>query len=276
MLRKSQLGRFGSITLGTALAAVVVGAVWASSALAVGGPLWVVKGAEMSSEAEKETLKTEGGQYTLTGTTNIVCETVKGSGEIIGGNPGRDLSTITFEKCHVQNKASCLAASAGFEDTIQTESKSVLVYPLEKEGTGEEALDAFTPDNGNTTENLFVEFTLKNASGTSECLLLNGVKVDVIATGTLVSDPSQINKKCGILAHVGALVGGSFSVTKALEESLVGALNATGTPEEAAIWKPVAEKLSTITCKLEAFGPARESGLSDVLLVSEATFGWAV
>ena len=48
-----------------------------------------------------------------------------------------------------------------------------------------EALDAFIPSNGN----LFVEFTLKNASGTTACGLLNGVKVKVEATGTEIKQP---------------------------------------------------------------------------------------
>lgn len=275
MLRKSQFGAFGSITLSTALAAVAVSAVLASSAFAVvGGPVWVVKGTELAAEAEKAALEAEGGEYTLTGTTNIVCETLKGSGEIIGGNPGRGLSTLTFEKCHVQNKLNCLAASSGFEDSIQSGSKSVLVYPHEKAESGTAALDAFTPDNSNSTENLFVEFVLKNASGSTECSILNGFKVDLIATGSLISDPSQINKRCGILAHVGALVSGVFSATAALEENLVGALNATGTPEEATIWEPSKKTFGSITCKLEAFGSAGEVGMSDVLLVSKAIFGW--
>jgi hypothetical protein len=274
MLRKSQFGAFGPIMPAAALAAVVVSAALASSACAVGGPMWVVKGAEMSLETEKEALESEGGVYTLTGTTTVECEAVKGTGEIIGGNPGRDLSTLTFEKCHVHNKPNCLAASTGFEDSIQSTAKSVLVYPHEKAESTAEALDALTPDNGNSSENLFVEFTLKNASGSTECSLLNGIKADVIATGTLIADPSQINKKCGLLTHAGTLVSGAFSVTAALEENLVGALNATGVSEEATLWEPAKTTFSSITCKLEAFGPAGETGVSDVLLVSKAIFGW--
>jgi len=273
MLRKSQLGAFGSITLGTALSALVVSAVLASSASAVGGPVWVVKGAELV-ETEKEALGAEGGQYTLTGTTNIVCETLKGTGEIIGGNPGRDLSTLTFEKCHVMNKPNCLAASVGFEDSIQSQAKSVLVYPHEEPGVETEALDAITADTSGSSENLFVEFTLKNASGSTECSLLNGFKVDVKATGTLISDPSQINKQCGLLTQVGKLVAGAFAIAKALEENTIGALNATGAGSEATIWEPTKKTFGLITCKLEAFGEAHEEGVSDVLLVSNATFGW--
>lgn len=270
MLRKSQFGAFGSITLATALGALALSAVLASSAWAVGGPVWVLKGAEMSSETEKEALETEGGVYTLSGTTNIECATVKGSGELIGGNPGRDLSTITFEKCHVVSKPNCLAASTGFEDSIQSQAKSVLVYPHEQQGTEAEALDALTPNTSGATEDLFVEFTLKNA----ECGLLNGFKVNVKATGTLISDPSQINKKCGLLTQAGKLVAGAFAITKALEENTVGALNATGVGSEATIWEPVKKTFGLITCKLEAFGEAHEEGVSDVLLVSGLTFGW--
>lgn len=277
MLRKSKFGAFGSITLGTALAAVAVSAVLASSAQAVvGGPVWVVKGTELATEAAKEALDTEGGQYTLTGTTNVVCESMKGTGEIIGGNPGRDLSTLTFEKCHVTSKPNCLAASVGFEDSIQSEVKSVLVYTHEKAESEAAALDAFTPvpSGSGSGENLFVEFTLKNAPGTTECSLLNGFKVDVRAVGTLISDPTQINKQCGLLTQVGKLTGGSFSIVKALEENTVGALNATGVSKEATLWEPTKKTFGLITCKLEAFGEAAEEGVSDVSLVSKATFGW--
>jgi len=274
MLRKSRLGVFGSITPGAALAALAVSAVLAGDAAAVGGPVWVVKGAELMTEAEKATLESSGGQYTLTGTTNIVCETVKGTGELIGGNPGLDLTTVTFEKCHVQNKANCLASSTGFEDSIQSNAKSVLVYPHGKQESEAEALDALTPDTTGSTENLFVEFTLKNASGSTECGLLNGFSVDVLATGTLIGEPSQVNKKCGLLTVLGKLVGGSFSVAPALEENTIGALNSPGNIAEATLWQPTKKAFTTISCKLEAFGEAKEVGVSDVSLVSNEAFGW--
>jgi hypothetical protein len=276
MLRKSRLVALGSITLGAALAAVAVGAVLASGALAVvGGPVWVVKGTEMASEASKETLKSEGGQYTLTGTTNVVCEKAMGTGEIIGGNPGRGLSTITFEKCHEKNALNCLAASAGFEDSIQSGAKSVLVYPHERQETEPEALDALTPNTSGSTESLFVEFTFKNASGSTECGVLNGIKADVKATGSLISDPSQVNKQCGLLAQLGKLVGGIFALAVALEENTIGALNAPATViKEATIWEPTKKTFGLITCKLEAFGEATEEGVSEVSLVSNNTFGW--
>lgn len=274
MLRKSQLGAIGSITLGTALAALAVSAVLATCASAVGGPVWVVKGAELA-EGEKEAIESEGGQFMLTGSTNIVCEAEKDSGEILGGNPGRDLSTITFEKCHEESKTKCLAANLG-EDSIQSTGKSVLVYPLGKAEASAEALDAFTPDTSGSTENIFVEFILKNASGSLECGILNNFKVEVKASGTLISDPSQINKQCGLLAQVGTLSSGAFAITKALEENLVGALDSTGSPEEATIWEPSKKTFGTIQCKLEAFGNALEKGISDVSLVSKATFGWNV
>jgi hypothetical protein len=276
MLRKSRMGALGSITLSAALAAVAASAALASDASAVvGGPVWVVKGVEMATEASKEALKSEGGQYTLTGTTTVVCEKATGTGELIGGNPGRSLSTITFEKCHERNKINCLAASAGFEDTIQSEAKSVLVYPHEQHETEAEALAALTPNTAGATENLFVEFTLKNASGSTECGLLNGAKADVKANGTLIGDPSQINKNCGLLTQLGKLVSEVFSVALALEENAIGALNAPATAiKEATIWEPSKKTFGLITCKLEAFGEATEEGVSDVSLVSKNTFGW--
>jgi hypothetical protein len=274
MLRKSKFGAFGSITLVTALAAVAASAVTTSGALAVeGGPVWVVKGVEMKTETEKEALTSEGGQYTLTGTTNITCETEKATGELLGGNPGRGLSSVTFEKCHEEAKTKCLATNVG-EDTIFSENKTVLVYPHGEPGIEREALVAITPDTEGESENLFTEFTLKNESGTTACSLLNGFKVDVLATGTLINDPSQIKKKCGLLAQVGKLAAGIFSITKALEENAIGALNATGVGSEATIWETTKKTSGSISCKLEAFGEAHEEGVSDVLLSSNAAFGW--
>jgi hypothetical protein len=258
-----------------ALMAVLAMAVAATSASAVGGPVWIVLlGAELHvlGAGEKEAFDSEGLLFTLDGTTVIDCNKEEDTGEIIGGNPGTDLADIEFLECHVEGKPNCLATNVG-EDTILTEVKTVLVYPHLKAETDEEALDAFVPDEAG---NLFVEFTLKNAAGTTECGLLNGVKVNVTATGTEIKEPA-LNKNCGVLALVGKLnsVTGAFENTVAGGEALLGALNSEGTPTEAELWKPTAKTFQLIECKLQAFGAAAtELGISDVLLVSGNEFGW--
>jgi hypothetical protein len=263
--------------LGLALIAVFAfSAVAAATASAVGGPVWIVLlGATLHvlAAAEKEALTSTGGVFKLDGITNIESNKLNATGEIIGGNPGTDLSTLEFLEAHVEGKANCLATNSG-ADTIVVAVKSVLVFPHEKAETNTEALNAFTPDNNEVNNNLFVEFTLKNAPGSTECGLLNGLKVDVNATGTTITDPT-LNKKCGVLARVGKLVAGAFSITASGEEALVGALNSEGTPTEATLWKPTAKAFELITCKLEAFGAAAtQLGVADVELVNGNQFGW--
>ena len=271
MLRKYQPKLFGVVGLMALLAALAISAIAAASASAeAGGPVWSIEGATLKG-GEEAAFTSEGGKFTLDGTANIACETEQDTGVIIGTNPGLDLSTIEFLKCHLETNVNCLAGNSGAE-TIITEVQSVLVYPHEEPETDGQAYDAFFPDNKNTSENLFVEFTL--TGGSSVCGLLNGVKVDVTATGTLVT-ADGINKKCGVLAEVGYLDSLSqFVLAEAGNLATIGALNSTGQPEEATIWNPTTKEFELIECKLSALGAALELGLSDITLVSGLAFGW--
>jgi len=304
MLRVHKPTSLGLAGLMAVVSMLGFSAVQAASALAVGGPVWNVVSCEKvavktgfylvrttagkcealdnTTEGEFEkvlheltagqtaAISSSGGVFGLDGTTNILCSSEQDTGELIGGNPGTDLSIIEFLGCAVEGKtvAECGASNVtGMAGVVLTEVKSVLVYPHEKAETNEEALDAFVPDEAG---NLFVEFTL---TGTS-CGLLNNLKVNVNATGTEIKEPA-LNKKCGVLARVGKLEGEAFKITKADEEALVGALNSEGTPTEATLWKPTAKTFELITCKLEAFFAAStELGISDITLLSGEEFGW--
>lgn len=287
MLRLNQLKRLATAMIGTSLAAMALGAVTAASAQAeAGGPVWIVlKGEELKilGAGEKEALTGTGGVTILEAPgVNVECETTKSTGEIIGGNPGTDLASITFEKCHVQGKATCVATSAGQSSgNVFVEVRTMLVEPHlenpEEPASDNEAYEAFFPDNGSTESNLFVEFTL--TGGVSPCGLLNNTKVDVNATGSLVEDPSSINKKCGILSLVGTLVSGVFQKTIAGEEFEVGAVDALGAtgPTEGWWWMPVEKKWLLLVCKLEALtGEAFQNGIADLTLVSKNPYGWAL
>jgi hypothetical protein len=270
MLRKYQPKVAGLTAVFAALA--ISGTIAASALAVVGGPVWLVNGAVLAGGA-KEALTSTGGVFKLTGTTNIECLSEKDTGEIIGTNPGLDLSTITFEKCFVEGKSTCLAGNVTPE-SIEVQVQSLLVYPHEKPENGEQAYDAFLPDNGETGNNLFVEFTL--TGGTTPCGLLNGFKVNVNATGSLVTFDG-INKKCGVLTEVGHLNSLSeFVLSIAGEESVTGALNSKGEPEEATMWNSEKAIFELLTCKLEAFGAALQLGISDISLVSGLSFGWEV
>jgi len=271
MLRKYQPKAFGVVGLMTVLAALAISGTFAAGAWAEGGPVWLVKGAILGGGA-KETFTSSGGVFKLDGTTNIECKKEKDTGEIIGTNPGLDLATIAFEECFVEGKPTCLAGNVTAE-LIEVEVQSLLVYLHEKPETTEHAYDAFFPDNSETTNNLFVEFTL--TGGISACGLLNGVKVTVNATGSLVTFDG-INKKCGVLAEAGHLNGLSeFILSEAGQEFAAGALNSTGEPELATMWNPETKIFELLTCKLEAFGGvALQLGISDITLVSGLSFGW--
>ncbi len=281
MLRKHQPKAIGLIGLMLA-AMMVVAAFGATVAQAEGGPRWIVLLGEVLHElaaGEKEAFTSSGGVTTLeSGETIVESETETDTGEIIGGNPGTDLATIIFHKSHLQGHATCVATSAGeTSGNIKVEVKTMLVYPHEKAGETAQAYDAFFPDNNETGSNLFVEFTL--TGGLAACGLLNNLKVDVNATGTLVTDPSSINKKCGVLALVGTLTGGAFASTASGVENLVGALNAEGLagPTLATWWMPSEKTFLLMECLLEAFGlESFQSGISDINLVANNQFGWEI
>jgi len=265
--------------LGLALLAVfALGAVVAASASAASGPVWIVLllNPEILHElaaGEKESILSSGGLFTLdAATATIDCTSEQDSGEIIGGNPGTDLSTIEFLKCSVEGLSTCLAGNVTAED-ILVEVKTMLVYPHLKAGELGEAYDAFFPDNNETTNNLFVEFKL--TGGVTACgVLLNNLPVDVNATGELVTDPA-INKKCGVLALVGKLDSTELFVkTASGEEAVLGALESNGVTE-AEYWMPTERAFLLLECLLEAFeGTAEELGTTDVDLVSGDEFGW--
>ena len=165
-------------------AAFALSAVASGAAQAAGGPVWIHKGKTMLGETEKLALKSVNvGAFNLKSSlATIECKKEKNTGELIGSNPGTDKSTITFEECSVEGKtvAQC---GAGKEGKIGPfEVKTLLGYPEGKTEGTEEAYDQFFPA---TSETVFVTFEL---SGT-KCGLLNKEKVEVVATGTKVTEP---------------------------------------------------------------------------------------
>lgn len=257
------------------IAALAVGVLGASAAFASGGPEWLVKAAPLVG---KQAITSSGGKFVLEGVTNIECASEKDTGEIIGGNPGTDKTTIKFEKCNVEGKPTCLAGNVTAEEIEVVGINTVLAYPLNKKEEAGEALDAFVP-GGAAGNNTFVTFKL--TGGISACGLLNNITVEVKAVGTTITKPA-FEKNCGVLTKVGLLeANGTFKISKAGEEAIIGALNAETNgakvqiPTEAELWEGTAFK--KITCKLEAFGAAAaELGISDVELASKELFGWTI
>jgi hypothetical protein len=260
-----------------AVAALAISGFGSVMSASASGPVWLVNGAELGAGAKVAfTSQSDGtNEPKLDGLNNILCKSEQDTGELIGGNPGTDLATIEFLECAVEGKTveECGATSSGMAaGVILTEVKTVLVYPQGEANSTTKALVAFTPDNNETTNNLFVEFTL---AGTNCPIGLNNLKVDVNATGTLITAP-KLEKKCGALAEIGKLNASSvFENTISGEELVTGVLNTEALLTEAELWNGAAFEL--ITCKLEAFvAEASELAISNVTLVSKEKFGWGV
>jgi hypothetical protein len=92
-----------------ALAAVLVASASASAvAQAAKGPVWHVNEKVLATkEVDATTASLVEGtvaklEFTVAGTAvNITCQTVMSSGELVGGNPGKDKEEIRFSKCHL-------------------------------------------------------------------------------------------------------------------------------------------------------------------------------
>lgn len=260
------------LTFLSLFAAFALSAAASGAAQAAGGPVWIHKGNKTVLEAPgKLTLKSVNvGAFKLKSSlATIECKKEKNTGELIGGNPGTDTSTITFEECTVEGKSTCLAGKEGKIGPFGV--KTVLGYPEGKTEKIEEAYDQFFPA---TSETVFVTFEI-NGSG---CGLLNKQKVEVVATGTKVTEP-KVEAKCGIIAIVGKFTGETFSKTISGEESETGGLEFPSpaiTKEE--VW--TGSKFNKVTCGLEAksliSSKAEQIGKVKEELEPKEDFGWEV
>jgi hypothetical protein len=262
------------LTLLSLLAAFALSAVASGAAQAAGGPVWIHKGnTVLSSTSETLPLKSVNiGAFKLKSSlATIECKKEKDTGDLIGGNPGTDKSTITFEECAVEGKtiAQCGAGKEGKVGPFEV--KTVLGYPEGKTEKIEEAYDQFFPA---TSETVFVEFELSGSS----CGLLNKQKVKVVATGTKVTEP-KVEAKCGIIAVVGKFTGETFSKTISREEAETGGLEFPSpaiTKEE--VW--TGSKFTKVTCGLEAksliSGKAEQIGKVLEETEPKEAFGWEV
>jgi hypothetical protein len=295
--------------IGLALVAVfAMSAVAATAAQAMpptpGGPIWLVgchkvlaanKPLSRWEDAACTKLKAEGGfdfrlfpgetqaitsknvgTFTLgvPGLINMECKSETNTGELIGGNPGTDKSTITFSECTQEGKPECHATGAGEakeSGIIKFSVYTVLVYPKGKAEKPEEALDAVGPVGTTEKPNVFVVITTEGKGCT-----VNGGKFEPTATGTEYGTPGG-KRKCGVLAEVGKLnAEKKFVLTKSGETAVEGALNFPGTAiTEAEFWNGTA--FTTIKCKFTTSSfPSVEKGLEEVRTSPEAAFGWEV
>jgi hypothetical protein len=265
--------RLRTATLG-ALAAVALSALSAGAAQAAGGPVWIHKGNKtVLGTGEKLTNKSSNvGAFKLKSSlATIECKKEKDTGELLGGNPGTDRDTITFEECAIEGKtvAQCGAGKEGKVGPFEV--KTLLGYPEGKTEGVEQAYDQFFPAN---SETVFVEFEL---SGTN-CGFLNKQKIKVVATGTKVTEP-KIEAKCGIIAVVGKFTGETFAKTSSGEESEIGGLEFPSPAiKSEEVW--TGSKFTKVTCGLEAksiiSSTAEQIGKVKIELEPKEEFGWEV
>lgn len=99
---------------------------FSNSECSTSGTGWESK--ELTTGTRKITF-TSGETKLKTASDLIVCKKDKGTGEIIGGWPGTDKATITFEECKVTKPFSCEVKNAGGTfGTIITTVNTELVY----------------------------------------------------------------------------------------------------------------------------------------------------
>ena len=181
--------------IGIALVAMVAFSAVAASSASAEGPWWIVLLGTVLHRLvwpEEEKLLGENDEvpYILDGTlANIECAELHITGNLIGNNPGMNLGELEFLKCHVLGLPNCLAGNVTVEN-IKTEVFSVLTY-WDNKGVEELTLAMVAFFNDSTTSDLFAEFTLTNAAGSTECGLLANMKVDVVADGTEVTEAGE-------------------------------------------------------------------------------------
>lgn len=260
------------------LAVFAFSAVAAGAAQAAGGPVWITKNTILPKKIKSESLA--GKKFTLTGPANVECQKEKDTGELIGGNPGTDKTTVTFSECSLEGKKVSECSATGLGEVkesgiIKTIAKTVLVYPEGKAPNKEDAWDAFFSE---ATNNVFAEFTLEGPS--SGCGLVNKVKVTVEAEGTEVELPTfKEKRKCGVLAEVGKVASGVFATTASGVMATEGGLNFPKPAlTKAEMWNGTA--FVKLTCGLHVktsaglSGVGTEVGLSKVETEPAEEFGW--
>lgn len=255
------------------LAVCALGAAAAGAAQAAGGPEWITANGVLPKTTTSKNVSSVFKLKTTIALLTIECKKETDTGELIGGNPGTDTSTVTFEECAVAGKTvtTCGAATAGKGAGIvgPFKVKTLLGYPKGKAPNKEEAYDQFFPTPSKT------EFTSFELTGTA-CGSLKEDKVKVVATGTEV--PVTTGPKCGVIAKVGKIVAGAFVGTKSGETATAGGLDF---PEpaitEEEVWNGTA--FEVVKCGLKAEtssgnATAEEVGVALVETVPAEAFGW--
>ena len=217
--------------IGIALLAMFAFSVVAASSASAEGPWWIILlGTELHRlnwpEEEKVMGEQDEAPFEFAGSlANIECAEGRGTGNLIGNNPGMGLGEGKALKCHIEGLPNCLAGNVPTEPGVITTEPvfNVLTY-WDNGGVEVLTLALVASFTDNTATNLFTEFEIKNATGSTECgALLNGVKVDVNATGTEVTEVGEaghkvlVDKKCAGLGEIGKL-----NASKEFEEVLSG------------------------------------------------------
>jgi hypothetical protein len=288
MLRRCQSKVLLPVGL-TAAVAMMAAMFGVATAQAHNGPVWIHGAApgKVLLAGEKLTVDLESeGEVTLKSSlTNIICKSVQGKGELVGGEPGTNLEELEFLECKANSKTvtECAASSGSELGVILTNVLTALAYPLEKVG-GNEAYDGVFPDG---SVELFVEITFE---GTKCELIPNKTKITILAEGTLIHEVkgALFEANCGELGILGILnSGGTFEPTGSGVLVEDGVVNFPSTKiSSAELYSNIAPggplEYRPITCKLGVDdGATKVAGAEEGIVLAEVLngsvkepFGW--
>jgi hypothetical protein len=242
------------------------------------GPLWTTT----SGVLPKNTVSVSLTSFSLTSpASTVTCKKLTDTGTIKA--EGLDTATVLFEECEAVGPGLTKCLATGVKDTTighitVPNLTTKLMYP-DNTALGPGALDAFFPAP-EAKENIFAEFKLKADTG-GTCGLLEGKTVIVKATGSLVTKPENINKKCGVLAEVGKDDGGTppvfLSTVSGAPLFALGALFFPAPKILNALLATEKNKFELVKCSLQTGSEeAVQSGFSMVNTSPEEAYGWII
>ncbi|MHB8241715.1 MAG: hypothetical protein ACYDHN_06960 [Solirubrobacteraceae bacterium] len=254
--------------------ALVMSCFMASGAnAATGGPEWLVNGTPLGAGQARVVGSTNVGTIRITtGIAVFTCQQETGNGELLGGNPGTGVASVSFKQCAVEGKPTCTLSSVPplpekrVSGEVKFSVKEVLAYQKGSRAVPEYAV---VPIGTGTEPNTLAKLEI----GGTNCGVLNGKVALWKATGTIINEPA-FSKHCAMLAQVGQIASGTFGALTALTQVHEGGLS-FGSQDEAELWSPGSGTFKTIVCESELLGGnATFASVAKVETVPSTVFGW--
>jgi hypothetical protein len=275
---------FRSLLVGLVVVSAL-GGVAATSAMAVGGPEWIVKGASLEAGKAKTVKGSAVSEFQFnTAVGNFGCSKESISGEMIGGNPGTGKAAVTLTGCRQvsPNHPNCVLSSGKVSGEVLLSTKAVLVYPAGQTENTKAALVALVPEGLETGKEPLKElkpkvFAILTMQG-AECGAFNNWSAPLEAGGTEITEPS-FKRQCGLLAQLGKIEAGQFAATASGAQAVEGALSFKGAAgaQEGELWQAGKGSFKKVVCKLVFPDGASEwLGLTRLETALVEEFGWKV